>query len=42
VKRLLLILASQTALLVAVVVVQPASWLFWHQPDTPEELRRVK
>jgi cyclic lactone autoinducer peptide len=40
VKRLLLTLASQTALLVAVVVVQPASWLFWHQPEMPEELKR--
>jgi cyclic lactone autoinducer peptide len=40
VKKLLLTFASQTALLAAVMVVQPASWLFWHQPETPEELRR--
>jgi cyclic lactone autoinducer peptide len=39
---LLLTLVSQTALLAAVVVVQPTSWVFWHQPETPEELRKVK
>ncbi|RJQ28941.1 MAG: cyclic lactone autoinducer peptide [Peptococcaceae bacterium] len=39
-KKLLLGIAANLALLVAILGVQPTSLGNWYQPEVPEELRR--
>ncbi|MEM3486051.1 MAG: cyclic lactone autoinducer peptide [Candidatus Methanomethyliaceae archaeon] len=39
-RKVLLGLVSRIATLVAVLAVQPTSWLAWYQPEIPKELRK--